>query len=192
MTESAEIPQSGPPNSIHADWESEILSFKDVKLLRKCIQCGTCSGSCSVAPLADFTPRMIVNMVARGDIKQALESRMIFLCTNCLACSVRCPRDIPVADLMVKLRNVSISAQLAGLQDNAATREFVRNVLKRGRVYEPELMVRFAMMTSPLSLLGMVEQAITLFQKGKMGLPSRSGTDLSDLKARFKGGKKHG
>jgi len=167
-------------------WESGLLGFRDLRLLRRCMQCGTCSGSCSVAPLADYTPRMIVNLVARGDVKSALQSKMIFLCTNCLACTTRCPKGIPVADLMMKLRNLSIQAHLASNEDDASSREFVRTLLKRGRIYEPELMIRFAMRTSPLSLLGMRGQAISLFQRGKIGLPSKSGTDLSDLKKKFK------
>ena len=174
--------------SNEAAWESKLFSFKDLKLLRKCMQCGTCSGSCAVAPLADYTPRMIVNLVARGDVKTALQSRMIFLCTSCLACSTRCPRGIPVADLMLKLRNISISSHLAGIEDESSSKEFVRTLLKRGRIYEPELMVRFAMKTSPISLLGLRNLALTLFQKGKLGLPSRSKTDLSDLKKKFEGG----
>jgi len=178
--------QVNAPASHESSWEAELLRFKDLKLLRLCMQCGTCSGSCSVAPLADYTPRMIVNLVARGDIEHALQSKMIFLCTNCLACTTRCPRGIPVADLMMKLRNLSIQAHLASNEDDASSREFVRTLLKRGRIYEPELMIRFAMRTSPLSLLGMRGQALSLFQKGKIGLPSKSGTDLSDLKKKFK------
>jgi len=173
---------------LSADWEDEILAFKDVALIRTCIQCGTCSGSCGVAPIADYTPRMIVNLVARGDIKPALSSSMIFLCTNCLACSTRCPRGIPVADLMVKLRNMSIAADLADVEDKAAAEEFVRNLLKRGRLYEPEFMVRYAMRTSPVSLLSMRGAALSLFKHGKLGLPVKSKTDLNDLRKKFKEG----
>lgn len=173
---------SAPPD---AGWEEEILTFKDVRLLRTCMQCGTCSGSCGVAPIADYTPRMIVNMVARGDVKTALSSSMIFLCTNCLACSTRCPRGIPVADLMMKLRNMSIAADLANVEDRAAAEEFVRNVLKRGRVFEPEFIIRYAIRTSPLSLLSMRDAALSLFKRGKLGFPSKSKSDLSDLKKKF-------
>ena len=172
-----------------AAWESELVSFKDVALFRTCIQCGTCSGSCSVAALADYTPRMIVNLVARGDVETALKSQMIFLCTSCLACTTRCPRDIPVADLMMKLRNMSISSQLADAEDKAFAEEFVRTLLKRGRMYEPELLLRFSMKTSPWSLIGMYSLALTMFQKGKLGMPSKSRMDLEDLKRRFKGGR---
>jgi len=174
--------------SLSASWESSLFSFKDLRLLRRCIQCGTCSGSCGVAPLADYTPRMIVNLVARGDMKSALQSSMIFLCTNCLACSTRCPRGIPVADLMMKLRNLSISSHLANVENEASSKEFLKNVLKRGRVYEPELMIRFAMRTSPLSLVGLRNIAFTLLQKGKLGLPSKSRTDLEDLRAKVEEG----
>ena len=189
MAELAKMTNVTTSESMEGHWESTLMGFKDVGLFRHCIQCGTCSGSCSVAPLADYTPRMIVNFVARGEIGKALKSQMIFLCTSCLACTTRCPRGIPVADLMMKLRNLAISAHLAGLEDEASSKEFVKNVLKRGRVYEPELMIRFAMRTSPISLLGMRDLALTLFQKGKFGLPSKSRTDLSDLKAKLQGGK---
>jgi heterodisulfide reductase subunit C len=176
------------PASRDSAWEPKLLGFKDLKLLRLCMQCGTCSGSCGVAPLADYTPRMIVNLVARGDVKLALQSKMIFLCTNCLACTTRCPKGIPVADLMMKLRNLSIAAGIADLEDRASAEEFVKNVLKRGRVYEPEMMIRYAMRTSPLSLLSMRGAALSLFKHGKLGLPAKSMTSLEDLKRKFKEG----
>jgi len=113
---------------------------------------------------------------------------MIFLCTNCLACSTRCPRGIPVADLMMKLRNLSIANHLSSTENEAASREFVRNVLKRGRVYEPELMIRLAMKTSPSSLLNLRDIAIALLRKGKLNLPSKSQTDLRELRRKFKEG----
>jgi len=72
--------------------------------LLSCIQCGTCSASCPTAFAMDYTPRQLWQMVRLGMKEDVLSSRTFWLCTTCKSCQVRCPRDIPITDTMIALK----------------------------------------------------------------------------------------
>jgi len=72
--------------------------------LLSCIQCGTCSASCPTAFAMDYTPRQLWQMVRLGMKEDVLASRTFWLCTICKSCQVRCPRGIPITDMMIALK----------------------------------------------------------------------------------------
>jgi len=72
--------------------------------LLSCIQCGTCSASCPTAFAMDYTPRQLWQMVRLGMKEDVLASRTFWLCTTCKSCQVRCPRGIPITDMMIALK----------------------------------------------------------------------------------------
>ena len=45
--------------------------------LKKCIQCGTCTGACPVSYMKDITPREVIALFRAGDIESILSSRTI-------------------------------------------------------------------------------------------------------------------
>jgi heterodisulfide reductase subunit D len=73
-------------------------------LIRRCIQCGTCSASCPTAYAMDYTPRHLWRLVNLGLMEEVLNSRTFWLCTVCKSCQVRCPRGIDIMDAMVALK----------------------------------------------------------------------------------------
>ncbi len=73
-------------------------------LIRRCIQCGTCSASCPTAYAMDYTPRQLWRLVNLGFVEEVLNSRTFWLCTVCKSCQVRCPRGIDITDAMVALK----------------------------------------------------------------------------------------
>lgn len=73
-------------------------------LIRRCIQCGTCSASCPTAYAMDFTPRQLWRLVNLGFVDEVLNSHTFWLCTVCKSCQVRCPRGIDITDAMVALK----------------------------------------------------------------------------------------
>lgn len=87
-----------------------IASEKDSILssLNECIQCGTCSGSCPLADEMDHGPREVFSLIKDGFLEKALCSNTIWLCVSCYACSSRCPREIPVADIIYSLRQMAV------------------------------------------------------------------------------------
>lgn len=82
----------------------------DPGLLRinECIQCGTCSGSCPLAGEMDHGPREVFSLIKDGFYEKALSSNTLWLCVSCYACSARCPREIPVTDIIYSLRQMAV------------------------------------------------------------------------------------
>lgn len=76
--------------------------------IRRCIQCGTCSGSCPTADAMDYTPRQVWRLLQLGFVEQVLDSKTFWLCTVCSACQARCRRGIDIRDEMVALKEWAI------------------------------------------------------------------------------------
>jgi heterodisulfide reductase subunit D len=81
----------------------------DWRKLATCLQCGTCSASCPAGELMDYPPRQLWEMLRLGLRDQVLNSRTFWLCTQCYACQVRCPRDIHIAETMRRLREWAVA-----------------------------------------------------------------------------------
>jgi heterodisulfide reductase subunit D len=81
----------------------------DWQKLATCIQCGTCSASCPAAELMDYSPRQLWEMIRLGLRDQVMNSRTFWLCTQCYACQVRCPRGIHISETMRNLREWAVA-----------------------------------------------------------------------------------
>jgi len=75
--------------------------------LRACINCGTCTGSCPSGRRTAIRTRSVLRRALTGD-ESVLEDIDIWLCSTCYNCYERCPRDIPVTDMIIKLRNIAV------------------------------------------------------------------------------------
>jgi heterodisulfide reductase subunit C len=159
------------------DFIDELLSVPGGERVRDCIQCGTCSGSCPVAPAGgmDYTPRTIMRMIQAGLEDEVLSSTTVWTCAACYACAVRCPRDIDITDVMIRLRNLALIRRYPA-RSGIARRgkvynvDFMKIVRRLGRIYEPELVIRYHLKTNPLNLLGMVPVGLTMLLKHKLRL----------------------
>ncbi|HUW13992.1 MAG TPA: (Fe-S)-binding protein [Anaerolineae bacterium] len=81
----------------------------DWRKLATCIQCGTCTASCPASELMDYAPRQLWEMVRLGLRDPVINSRTFWLCTQCYACQVRCPRGIQIGDTMRHLREWAVA-----------------------------------------------------------------------------------
>jgi heterodisulfide reductase subunit D len=77
--------------------------------LLTCFQCGTCSASCPAAELMDYPPRQLWQLMRLGMRDVVMNSRTFWLCTQCYACQVRCPRGIAISETMRRLREWAVS-----------------------------------------------------------------------------------
>ncbi|MGQ9585546.1 MAG: 4Fe-4S dicluster domain-containing protein [Anaerolineae bacterium] len=150
----------------------------EVEALRKtvatCMQCGTCSGSCPSASQMDYTPRQIMLLLQMGLEDEAIRSNAIWTCANCYMCTVRCPREIAVSEVMGALRTLCLQQGLAGRRDRAFVHSFLGIVRRYGRMAEPELLVRYYLQNNPFNLFKRVGFALALLRKGKIEvLPHR-------------------
>lgn len=86
-------------------------------MIDQCIQCGTCSGSCPLAGEMDHGPREIFSLIRDGFVEKALCSSTIWLCVSCYACTARCPREIPVTDIIYGLRQMAVKQGLVSSRE---------------------------------------------------------------------------
>jgi quinone-modifying oxidoreductase, subunit QmoC len=140
--------------------------------LFSCIQCGTCSGTCPVSHYMDFTPRRIIAMVREGFRRDVLNSITIWLCASCYSCTVECPREIKITDVMYALKQEAIATGVypKRFPVPVLAREFFNGVERNGRNSEGPLMVKFFLKTNPLGMLKNASMAFRLWTKGRLSL----------------------
>jgi len=144
------------------------------EIVASCIQCGTCSGSCPTAPAMDYMPRQIMHMVQQGMKEEVLSCKAIWLCATCFTCTVRCPRSIPVADVLARLRGIAVAEAYAETRGMTFNKAFLEIVRRYGRMFEPELLLRYHARQETPRLFGLAPLALTLLRKGKIAfLPER-------------------
>ena len=71
--------------------------------LKKCYQCGTCTGTCPWTPITHFNIRKLVRFGQLG--LDGIEDFM-WDCSTCKFCVDRCPRGVEIIDIVTAIRNV--------------------------------------------------------------------------------------
>lgn len=134
-----------------------------------CIQCGTCSGSCPLGREMDMGPRKILAMLMDGYLQDVLTSKTIWLCVSCNACLTRCPREIPVPDIMYHLRVLAAEHGFArrGYKMPDLFRAFIHQAEKRGRINESRLVMRYGF-SHPGDMPGRLGLALKLIKRGRI------------------------
>jgi heterodisulfide reductase subunit C len=144
--------------------------------LNQCIQCGTCTASCPVSFAMDLTPRQVIGMFRAGAIEELLESRTIWVCASCYQCTMRCPADIQITDLLYAFKRIAIER---GIFPNkfpvhVFAETFTEMVKKYGRNYETGLIIRYFLRTKPTALFGRRRSGVALWRHGRLPVrPSR-------------------
>jgi quinone-modifying oxidoreductase subunit QmoC len=182
----------------------EIAASARGEQLFQCIQCGTCSGACPVSIYMDLTPRRVIAMTRAGYKDDVLKSSTIWLCASCYACTVACPKEVKITDVMYALKQRAIKDGVYPKQFAVPVlaREFFSGVLRDGRNNELPLLLKMYLKTNPLKLLAQAVMGMKLFFTGRIGLhidriKAKRGQkgdlqtimDAVDRSARAKGGK---
>lgn len=144
--------------------------------LRRCIQCGTCSGSCQMSQNMDYTPRRLVAMIRAGMKKEVLKSQAIWYCASCYSCTARCPMGIKLTEVFFNLKGMSLREGYAGSRKTSPAfyRSFYNTVEYFGRMHEVSLVLMLVLRTNPLDYIGLAPFGINMFLKGKLPiLPDR-------------------
>jgi heterodisulfide reductase subunit C len=144
--------------------------------INKCIQCGTCTGTCPVSYTMDLTPREVIALFKARDIKTILSSRTIWICASCYSCTVRCPQGVMVTDILYALKRLAIEQEIfpKRFPVYALSKSFVDITNRFGRSYEPGLILKYYLKTNPFKLLGMLPMFLKMAPKGRIGfLPKK-------------------
>ncbi|MBM3880478.1 MAG: hypothetical protein FJ387_12310 [Verrucomicrobia bacterium] len=146
--------------------------------LNTCIQCGTCSATCPVASggFMDNSPRRVIALIRAGFKEQVLKANTYWYCASCYQCTVRCPRNIDIAELMYGLKRYTVW-KAKGQEDLIGptfTETFVKTILRSGRSYEPVLATTYLFTYGLPEMIQEAQTATALMIKGRLPLlPAR-------------------
>jgi heterodisulfide reductase subunit C len=76
--------------------------------LQLCYQCGMCTGVCPAASNMDLSPRQVIELARLGMQDEIAESKTVWICASCLACTVNCPRGFDLSKLMEAIRLLTL------------------------------------------------------------------------------------
>ncbi len=152
--------------------------------LDMCIQCGSCGGCCPSAAEMDHTPRSLIALIRAGNFEEVLNSNTPWYCVSCYFCTVRCPQEVHVTDVMYTLKRMAVQA---GIKDPCAapdfSKTFVSWVENYGRAFELGLMSMFRLRHDPFGVVRITDMAVGMLSKGRMDIAPTSIKGLSGLKA---------
>jgi heterodisulfide reductase subunit C len=156
------------PNSF---LEEVIAATTGGETLRTCLQCGSCGGSCPSGPDMDHTPRGVFAMIEAGMRDEVLRSNTPWYCVSCYYCMVRCPKEIPITDIMYTLKRMAVRAKLYDDSDAPDFSEsFIGFVENYGRSFELGLATRYHLTHSPLKKFSLGPFALDMIRRDRIAL----------------------
>jgi heterodisulfide reductase subunit C len=163
---------------------TEVETIPGGRRISRCLQCGTCTGSCPVSYAMDLSPRELIARFRAGDIRSILASRTIWLCASCYACTVRCPAGIKVTEVIYALKRLALARGIRPRRypTFAVAESFVSQVERYGRNNEPRFMLGFYRRAGFRRAFSALPMALRLFLKGRIGLGASRIRGLADLR----------
>ena len=92
----------------NADFVSE-LAAAGGENAKMCFQCGTCTASCPSGKNTAYRTRKLMRMAQLGLKDMIINSEDLWQCTTCYTCEERCPRGVPIVDVVIALRNIAVA-----------------------------------------------------------------------------------
>jgi len=140
--------------------------------IKRCLQCGTCTGSCPVSYAMDISPRMVIALFRAGEIEKILRSRTIWICASCYMCTTRCPQAIKITDILYALKRTAMDSHLYPdrFPVYLLSRNFIHIVNRYGRNSEVLLLIRYYLRQKPFELLRLLPLGLRMLRKGRASL----------------------
>ena len=155
--------------------------------LERCIQCGTCGGSCPSGPDMDHTPRALFAMIDAGMEDEVLHSNTPWYCVSCYFCTVRCPQEIHITDVMYSLKRMAVQRGMYKELDVGNAPEFsetfIDMVENYGRSFELGLVTRHYLRHRPLDALRKSGFGLGMFTRGRLDIMPTRIKNMDQLKA---------
>jgi heterodisulfide reductase subunit C len=170
-------------SELDPEFASEIASIPGGDQLLSCIQCGTCSGMCPLTPYMDHTPRQIIAMIRAGLRGEVLSSYTTWLCASCYSCTVECPKEIKLTDIMYAAKRLAIRGKVypKRFPIPVLAREFFDSVENTGRSNEGRVLLKLYLKTNPFNLLRHAALGIKLMLRGRFSLKKEQVNSRDDL-----------
>lgn len=133
----------------------------------------------------DYTPRRIIAMTREGFKKEVIESNTIWICSSCYSCTVNCPKEIKITEIMYALKRYAIKEHSypKGFPPAIMANEFMKIIEKKGRNSEMMLIMKMGFKRGPWTLIPMAPLGATLFFHGRLPLLPDKIENRKELKA---------
>lgn len=155
--------------------------------LERCIQCGTCGGSCPSGPDMDYSPRALFAMIEAGWEDEVLHSNTPWYCVSCYFCTTRCPQEIHITDVMYTLKRMAVQRGLFGELHVGNAPEFsetfIDMVENYGRSFELGLVTRHYLRHRPLDAVKKAGFGLGMFTRGRLDIMPTRIKGMDQLKA---------
>lgn len=155
--------------------------------LELCLQCGTCGGSCPSGPDMDHTPRALFALINAGEKKKALSSNTPWYCVSCYYCTVRCPQEIRVTDLMYTLKRMALKEGYYRQSTSASAPDFSKDFIyfaeNFGRSFELGVASMFLLSHNPLGVVKMIPMGFGMVKRSRMEIVPKRIKNVDQLKA---------
>lgn len=140
--------------------------------IKRCIQCGTCTGSCPVGYAMDLSPRELIALFRAGEMERIMKSRTIWICASCYACTTRCPSGIKITDMIYALKRTAMERGLetAAPQVKTLASVFTQNLMKYGRLHEGTLIRKYYARTNIMKFLTIASLGRKLWKMKRMAV----------------------
>jgi heterodisulfide reductase subunit C len=176
-----------------AGFFDSIAALPEGEHLRSCLQCGTCGGTCPVAPFLPHTPRKVFAMVRAGMKRPVLESLTPWVCASCYQCTVNCPAGIHITEIMYALKRRGAQEGITPPDSDAIRflEAFTDVVCKYGRAHEMGAVRKYMMFRHPLRMAGQAGAGLSMMLKGRMPLRAHKIKDLDGFGRMVAAARKH-
>lgn len=137
--------QTALPSAYSSDFLREVEErVEEGQWVKMCMQCGVCAGSCPFGAHWAHSPQKIFMMIRAGKRQEILTSDSMWMCTSCYNCVVRCPRKLPITQIMHGLATYAERLGLAPKMQPTRrfSRQFWDNCTRTGRVNELRLVLQ--------------------------------------------------
>lgn len=149
MSSQTETPETGPDRIDAGGSPSEPnlaeLARQCGVNLGACYACKKCSNGCPLTFAMDLMPHQVVRLVQLGRVEDLRGSDTPWICASCQTCITRCPNQVDLPRFMDWLKETLHRDRAPVRQRNTLLfhRAFLKEVVKRGRVFEGGLMTRY-------------------------------------------------
>lgn len=154
------------------DFMNRIASTSEGRHIFSCIQCGTCSATCPTSSAMTHTPRKVFAMIRAGLKDEVLASSTPWICASCYKCTVDCPAQIKITDIMYSLKRMGAKqhGHLAEPDIKRFYSIFFGLIKKYGHAHELGLMMRHMALRHPIELFKQTPVGLGLLLKGCLPL----------------------
>lgn len=141
--------------------------------IKVCMQCGVCGATCPLRGEMKYGPRQIWSLIRAGRRDEVLNNPDIMLCTSCYACKVRCPRGVPIMDVMHGLAHYALAQGIVPRAETAKFGQaFWEGIYDTGRVDESVVPIKYCLKDGLVAglkkSLSMVDIGLALMKAKRM------------------------